>query len=85
MFGRKAVKKPAPRRRRRQSQDGRGNAVEEKPARRKGLTEAEMMRRARVAIHERGATRVLRERLLETQKELLEKANSPRSICASTS
>jgi len=65
MFG-KALKKPAAKP---------AKAVQEKPAKKNGLTEADLLRAP--ASHYMNAEQLafFRERLLETQRELLEKAN----------
>jgi RNA polymerase-binding transcription factor len=77
MFGRKAVKKPAPK----TAKPAEVKAVEtapaeEKPARKNsGLTEAELIRAPASQYMNAEQLAFFRERLLETQKELLEKAN----------
>jgi RNA polymerase-binding transcription factor len=77
MFGRKAVKKPAPK----AVKPAETKAVEappaaEKPARKSsGLTEAELLRAPASQYMSAEQLAFFRERLRETQKELLEKAN----------
>jgi DnaK suppressor protein len=76
MFGRKAVKKPAPK----AAKPAEVKAVvaapaEEKPAKRSGLSEAELMRAPASQYMNAEQLAFFRDRLLETQRELLEKAN----------
>jgi len=77
MFGRKAaVKKPAPK----AAKPAEAKAVaaapaEEKPAKKSGLSEAELMRAPASQYMNAEQLAFFRERLLETQRELLEKAN----------
>jgi RNA polymerase-binding transcription factor len=76
MFGRKAVKKPAPKAAKApevKAVDAR--PVEEKPAKKSGLTEAELMRAPASQYMNAEQLAFFRERLLGTQRELLEKAN----------
>jgi len=76
MFGRKAVKKPAPKTAK--APDVRAPeaaSAEEKPARKNGLTEAELLRAPASQYMSPEQLAFFRERLLETQRELLEKAN----------
>jgi DnaK suppressor protein len=77
MFGRKAVKKPAPKAAKAPEAKAAVAAatVEEKPARKSGLTEAELMRAPASQYMNPEQLGFFRERLLETQRELLEKAN----------
>jgi DnaK suppressor protein len=77
MFGRKAaVKKPAPKAAKPAEAKAVAPApVEEKPARKSGLTEAELMRAPASQYMNAEQLAFFRERLLETQRELLEKAN----------
>ena len=76
MFGRKAVKKPAPKTTKPQEAKAVEIApVEEKPARRGGLTEAELLRAPASQYMNADQLAFFRERLLDTQRELLEKAN----------
>jgi len=76
MFGRKAVKKPAPKSAKAPEVKAVEAApVEEKPARKSGLTEAELMRAPASQYMSAEQLAFFRERLLQTQKELLEKAN----------
>jgi RNA polymerase-binding transcription factor len=80
MFGRKAVKKPAPKA---AAKPAEPKAVEiaapaeekDKHAKRNGLTEAELMRAPAAQYMSADQLAFFRERLLETQRELLEKAN----------
>ena len=82
MFGRKAVKKPAPKTAKpvearpaeAKPAEVRQHA-EEKPAKKGGLTEAELMRAPASQYMSAEQLAFFRDRLLETQKELLEKAN----------
>jgi len=82
MFGRKAVKKPAPKTAKPvearpaevKPAEARQHA-EEKPAKKGGLTEAELMRAPASQYMSAEQLAFFRDRLLETQKELLEKAN----------
>src|SRR6266581_193020 len=66
MFGGKAVKKPAAKT---------TKPAEEKPAKRNGLTEAELLRAPASQYMSAEQLAFFRERLLQTQKELLENAN----------
>jgi DnaK suppressor protein len=76
MFGRKAVKKPAQKTVKPQEAKAVEIApVEEKPARRGGLTEAELLRAPASQYMNADQLAFFRERLLDTQRELLEKAN----------
>src|SRR3979490_421942 len=76
MFGRKAVKKPAPKAAKAPEVKAVEAApVEEKPARKNGLPEAELMRAPASQYMSAEQLAFFRERLLETQRELLEKAN----------
>jgi RNA polymerase-binding transcription factor len=76
MFGRKAVKKPAQRSAKPQEVKAAETApVEEKPARKGGLTEAELLRAPASQYMNPEQLAFFRERLLDTQRELLEKAN----------
>jgi DnaK suppressor protein len=76
MFGRKAVKKPAQRSAKPQEVKTAETApVEEKPARKGGLTEAELLRAPASQYMNPEQLAFFRERLLDTQRELLEKAN----------
>jgi DnaK suppressor protein len=76
MFGRKAVKKPAPKAAK-PAEEKVVDAVpvEEKPVKRNGLTEAELMRAPASQYMSAEQLAFFRERLRETQRELLEKAN----------
>jgi DnaK suppressor protein len=77
MFGRKAVKKPAPKAAAKPA-EVRVDApqVEEKPARKNGgLTEAELLRAPASQYMSAEQLAFFRDRLLATQRELLEKAN----------
>ena len=76
MFGRKAVKKAAPKAAKAPEVKAvETTTVEEKPARRSGLTEAELIRAPTSQYMSAEQLAFFRERLRETQKELLEKAN----------
>jgi DnaK suppressor protein len=76
MFGRKAVKKPAPKAAKpAEEKVVDAVSVEEKPVKRNGLTEAELMRAPASQYMSAEQLAFFRERLRETQKELLEKAN----------
>jgi len=76
MFGRKAVKKPAPKAAKAPEIEAVEAApVEEKLAKKSGLTEAELMRAPASQYMSAEQLAFFRERLRETQKELLEKAN----------
>jgi len=76
MFGRKAVKKAAPKTAKTPEVKAPETAsVEEKPARKNGLTEAELLRAPASQYMSSEQLSFFRERLLETQRELLEKAN----------
>lgn len=76
MFGRKAVKKPAPKTAKPPEVKAvETTLVEERPARKGGLTEAELMRAPASQYMNAEQLAFFRERLLDTQKELLEKAN----------
>jgi DnaK suppressor protein len=76
MFGRKAVKKPVPKAAKSPEVKAIEAApVEEKPAKRSGLSEAELMRAPASQYMNAEQLAFFRERLLETQRELLEKAN----------
>jgi len=76
MFGRKAVKKPAPKAAKAPEVKAvETTTVEEKPARKSGFTEAELLRAPASQYMSAEQLAFFRERLLETQKELLEKAN----------
>jgi DnaK suppressor protein len=76
MFGRKAVKKPAPKAAKPAETKAAATApAEERPAKKSGLTEAELMRAPASQYMNADQLAFFRERLLETQKELLEKAN----------
>ena len=66
MFGGKAVKKPAAKT---------TKPAEEKPAKKNGLTEAELLRAPASQYMSAEQLAFFRERLLQTQKELLENAN----------
>ena len=82
MFGRKAVKKPAPKAAKPvearpaeiKPAEARQHA-EEKPTKKSGLTEAELMRAPASQYMSAEQLAFFRDRLLETQKELLDKAN----------
>ena len=82
MFGRKAVKKPAPKTAKPvearpaevKPAEARQHA-EEKPTKKSGLTEAELMRAPASQYMSAEQLAFFRDRLLETQKELLDKAN----------
>jgi DnaK suppressor protein len=76
MFGRKAVKKPAQKTAKPQEAKAVETApVEEKPARKGGLSEAELLRAPASQYMNADQLAFFRERLLDTQRELLEKAN----------
>ena len=76
MFGRKAVKKPAQKTAKPQEVRVADTApVEEKPARKGSLTEAELLRAPASQYMNPEQLAFFRERLLDTQRELLEKAN----------
>ena len=66
MFGGKAVKKPVAKP---------AKTVQEKPAKKNGLSEAELLRAPASQYMNAGQLAFFRARLLETQKEMLEKAN----------
>ena len=66
MFGVKTVKKPAAKP---------AKTAEEKPAKKNGLSEAELLRAPASQYMNAGQLAFFRARLLETQKEMLEKAN----------
>jgi len=82
MFGRKAVKKPASKTAKPvearpaevKPAEARQHA-EEKPTKKSGLTEAELMRAPASQYMSAEQLAFFRDRLLETQKELLDKAN----------
>jgi len=79
MFGRKAVKKPAPKAAKApEAKAPEAAPLEEKPATAKkngGLTEAELLRAPASQYMSPDQLAFFRERLLATQRELLEKAN----------
>ena len=77
MFGRKAVKKPAPKTAKAPEVKTVAAApAEEKPARKGGdLTEGELMRAPASQYMNAEQLAFFRDRLLDTQRELLEKAN----------
>ena len=75
MFGRKAVKKPAPKAAKAAEVKAVEAVVEDRPAKKNGLTEAELMRAPASQYMSAEQLAFFRDRLLETQKELLEKAN----------
>lgn len=76
MFGRKAVKKPAPKAAKApEAKAVEAAPVEEKPSRKSGLSEAELMRAPASQYMSAEQLAFFRERLLATQRELLEKAN----------
>ena len=77
MFGRKAVKKPATPKAAQQAEVKAVEAapVEEKPARKNGLTESELIKAPASQYMSAEQLAFFRERLVQTQKELLEKAN----------
>jgi RNA polymerase-binding transcription factor len=77
MFGRKAVKKPAPKTAAKPPEVKAVEAapVEDKPAKRSGVSEAELLRAPASQYMNAEQLAFFRERLLQTQKELLEKAN----------
>ena len=66
MFGVKAVKKPAAKP---------AKTAEEKPPKKNGLSEAELLRAPASQYMNAGQLAFFRARLLETQREMLEKAN----------
>ena len=66
MFGGKAVKKPAAKP---------AKTAPEKPAKKNGLSEAELLRAPASQYMSAEQLAFFRERLVETQKELLEKAS----------
>jgi DnaK suppressor protein len=70
MFG-KALKKPAAK----PAKPVQEKPVQEKPAKRSGLSEAELLRAPASQYMNAEQLAFFRERLLETQRELLEKAN----------
>ena len=71
MFGGKAVKKLVTK----AAKPAEQKVAEQKPAKKNGLTEAELMRAPASQYMSAEQLAFFRERLLETQKELLEKAN----------
>ena len=78
MFGRKAVKKPAPKAAAKPAEVKAVEApqAEEKPVRKNGgLTEAELLRAPAAQYMSAEQLAFFRDRLLATQRELLEKAN----------
>ena len=76
MFGRKAVKKPAPKSAKAPEVKATEPAsAEEKPAKKNSLTEAELMRAPASQYMSAEQLAFFREKLLQTQRELLEKAN----------
>jgi len=79
MFGRKAVKKPAPKAAAKPAEIKAAEAplAEERPAPRKngGLTEAELLRAPASQYMSAEQLAFFRDKLLATQRELLEKAN----------
>jgi DnaK suppressor protein len=78
MFGRKAVKKPAPKATAKPAEVKAAEAPqpEERPARKNGgLTEAELLRAPASQYMSAEQLAFFRDRLLQTQRELLEKAN----------
>ncbi|HTQ73936.1 MAG TPA: RNA polymerase-binding protein DksA [Burkholderiales bacterium] len=76
MFGRKAVKKPAPKTAKAPEIKAPETApAEDKSARKNGLTEAELLRAPASQYMNPEQLAFFRERLLQTQRELLEKAN----------
>jgi len=76
MFGRKAVKKPTPKNTKAPEVKAPETAqVEERPAKKNGLTEAELLRAPASQYMNPEQLAFFRERLLQTQRELLEKAN----------
>jgi len=78
MFGRKAVKKPAPKAAAKPTEVKAVGApqAEEKPVRKNGgLTEAELLRAPAAQYMSAEQLAFFRDRLLATQRELLEKAN----------
>jgi DnaK suppressor protein len=76
MFGRKAVKKPAPKTAKAPEVKAvEAVLVEERPAKKGGLTEAELLRAPASQYMNAEQLAFFRERLLDTQRELLEKAN----------
>ncbi len=76
MFGRKAVKKPAPKTAKApEAKTVEAAPAEEKSVKRNGLTEAELMRAPASQYMSAEQLAFFRERLVQTQRELLEKAN----------
>ena|SRR5262245_25595463 len=76
MFGRKAVKKPAPKAGKApEVKAAETTPVDDKPARKGGMSEAELIRAPASQYMSTEQLAFFRERLLETQRELLEKAN----------